>query len=162
MSGEHHIIQIYLCEITGTQTYFRFRSLNVVPGEYCVCCITVSIMEMTMWIRPHSHVLNANVTLIETSLCLCKYWESLVVHTQYFEHFMRNRVPKSKWLIDICTLMSKFYFSQCCVLWVIFSFTMIILEINFKLEVNGLVIELHILYLHTYYHCNQHNIPECL
>lgn len=36
-----------------------------------------------------------------------------------------------------------------------------ILEINFKLEVNGMVIELHILYLHTYYHSNQHNIPEC-
>lgn len=83
------------------------------------------------------------------------------MHTQYFEHFMKNGAQQSMWLLDAYTLKSEFYFSQYCVLWVIFSFTMMILEINFKLEVNGLVIELHILYLHTYYHRNQHNIPKC-
>lgn len=98
---------------------------------------------------------------LKLSLCLCKYWVGLAVHTQYFEHFMRNGVQESKWLLDACTLISEFYFSQCYVLWVIFSFTMMILEINFKLEINGMVIELHILYLRTYYHRNQHNSPEC-
>lgn len=146
MSGEQHIIQRHLCEITdmvvlGHLQYFCFRSLNVLHGERCACCITVSVMEMTMWLCPTLLLCMPILSQLNLSLWLCS--GSGCAHSVLWPR-------RGKLLLDACTLMSEFYFSQCCVLWVIFSFTMMILEINFKLDINGMAIELHILYLCTY------------
>ena len=52
-SPENEFIQINLHEIPDTVVfqhlqYFCFGSLNAIHGEWCVCFITVLVIEMTM------------------------------------------------------------------------------------------------------------------
>lgn len=134
----------------GTRVPPRFllQESYAIHGECCVCCITMLVMEMTMWLCPHFHALHSNFIPIEIfPLIILWAWlcKLSAVHSSW-----GMKLRRGKWLLDARTLTSELYFFQYCVLWVIFSVIVMILETNFKLDTNEMVIELHLVYLCTY------------
>lgn len=153
MKGEWPLTQKYYCEMAemvALQHFqdFCFSSLTATHGECCVCCIPALVMEMTMWLCPHFHALHANLSPIEISPLIILWAWLCKLSVVRISWGMKLR--RGKWLLDARILISELYFLQYCVLWVIFSVMMMILETNLKLDINGMVIELHIVYLCTY------------